>query len=138
VPPNASVDICSRVFQKIVTDGAIEADLPLDYLRYLQNIPTYKPPRSKRGRAGAAIFVGFWGPIMGVMEKITHATLGPDGYCPWVVIAMVRITMLLIWITHDVFFVPLCGRGDGRGEDRSQRGRIVDEETPLFEKGPSH
>lgn len=53
---------------------------------------------------------------MGLMEKITNMTLRQDGYAPTLVIWLVRVTMFLIWFSHDVFFAPLCGRGDGRSE----------------------
>lgn len=112
------------LLKDIIITGALEAQMPAEYQRYLRSIYTYEPPKTRRGKAGAAVFLSFWGPVMGLMEKITNMTLQPDGYTLPPVIWLVRGTMFLIWFTHDVFFAPLCGRGDSHGEadDKSKHG----------------
>jgi hypothetical protein len=95
-------------------DGALETELPFEYREYLENIPVYKPLSSRLGKLGGAVFLALWGPVMGLMEKITNETIRDDGYAPPFVIWMVRTTMFLIWFTHDWVFAPLIGRGDGR------------------------
>jgi hypothetical protein len=111
----------------------MEVQMPEAYRRYLESVSTYQPPESQRGKAGAALFLAFWGPVMGIMEKITHATTRKDGYAPFVVIWLVRFTMYLIWFTHDYVFAPLFGRGDGNAMGEVA---VLDETRALLsEKG---
>jgi gliotoxin/aspirochlorine biosynthesis gamma-glutamylcyclotransferase len=113
--------------------------MPPDYQDYLQSIPVYEPSTSRRGRAGAAVFLGFWGPVMELMEKITRATLQEDGNAPAFVVWLVRFTVYLMWFIHDVFFAPLCGRGDGCSEDDKDLVQKWerDGQSPLLEKRES-
>jgi len=96
-----------------VISGALEAGMPQYYQYLLEAIPTYEPPTDRRGKIGAGVFLAFWGPVMGLMERITNATLREDGLAPTYVIVLVRVVMYLIWFCHDMFFAPICGRGDG-------------------------
>jgi hypothetical protein len=99
--------------QSIVRDGAAEAKLPTKYQHYLSQIPTYRTPQRSWQSLGAAVFTSIWGPVMNVLEKIVHTTTRRDGNAPPAVIGLVRTTMLVIWLSHDVFFSPIFGRGDG-------------------------
>jgi hypothetical protein len=104
--------------------------MPDQYQQCLDSIPIYEPPEGRRGKAGAAIFFAFWGPIMGFMEKLTKATISGNGIAPYSVILLVRFTMVVIWFTHDVLFAPLFGRGDGNEVDK-----VAPKQEPLLEKG---
>jgi hypothetical protein len=90
--------------------------MPRDYQQYLDSIPVYEPPRKRTGKLGAAIFLAIWGPVMSLMEKMTYATMKKDGYAPRWVIILVRSIVMLLWFTHDAFFAPVFGRGDGYTE----------------------
>ena len=105
--------------------------MPTEYQHYLDCISTYDPPKTHRGKAGGFVFLTFWEPVMGLMEKITNLSLQRDGYAPLAVIWLVRATVYLIWFTHDFFFAPLCGRGDGYTifDSESKHGT---EEDPLL------
>ncbi|KAF4636130.1 hypothetical protein G7Y89_g1952 [Cudoniella acicularis] len=104
----------SKRYMNIVMTGAREAGLPLSYQLYLEDIATYEPPTSSWCKFGAAIFLAIWGPVMALMEKLTNATILDNGCAPMFVIWLVRAVMHFMWLTHDVLFAPLCGRGDGR------------------------
>ena len=122
--------------QDIIKSGAQEIQLPEEYQRYLDNILIYRPPDSGRRRAGAAVFLAMWGPVMRLMEMITKATIRRDGYAPTFVVWLVRFTVVVIWFTHDVFFAPVCGRGDGLDDDQG-RDWVGDEKgslRPLLER----
>ena len=56
---------------------------------------------------------------MYMMEYLVHVTVQRDGNAPFLVIHFVRWTMKLIWFTHDMFFAPVYGRGDGLKDDRA-------------------
>ncbi|KAJ8069769.1 hypothetical protein OCU04_000187 [Sclerotinia nivalis] len=133
----------SERYMQIITSGSRENQMPDSYQGYLESREVYPPPSSKRGKLGASIFLSIWGPIMGLMEKITNATMSSDGRSPSWVIWLVRSVVLMVWWTHDTFFAPVFGRGDGLGKDMMigapplQR-RLDLEGQPLFyigEKG---
>lgn len=50
---------------------------------------------------------------MSLLERIVHLTFQEDGNSPPLVKSLVRLTMMIIWFTHDNFFAPIYGRGDG-------------------------
>ncbi len=107
-------------WQDIIRAGASEANLPQSYQAYLKTISTYQPPRGQRYRFGAFIFLAIWGPIMSLLEEIINATTDTDGLAPPLVHWLVRFTMSMIWLTHDLFLAPIFGRGDGINETSNQ------------------
>lgn len=125
----------AKIPKALVTTGAQEAQLPRPYQTFLDSIAVYDPPRSRRGKIGAALFLSIWGPVMGWMEKITKGSLREDGYAPMLVIGLVRAVMVLIWVSHDGVFAPVFGRGDGVregvGEGEVERSGLLD----VGEKG---
>ena len=116
--------------------GAREAGLPAAYSRVLEEIEVYVPPEMGRAKVGAAVFLAVWGPVMGLMERITKSTLGDDGDAPLLVVWLVRATVWLVWLTHDFFFAPLCGRGDGRvlGKSASDTGALCNEKLLVWDE----
>lgn len=62
---------------------------------------------------GAVIFVGFWGPVVMAMEKLTKSSMQKDGNSPRWVIVLVRWIFILMWACHDNIFASMFGRGDG-------------------------
>lgn len=123
----------SRRYMNIILAGSSEVKMPEMYQRYLESINVYEPPERRRTKAGAALFLRFWGPVMAIMEKITNATIREDGYAPGFVIWLVRFIMAVIWFTHDVFFAPLFGRGDGNNLEETSA--FKSEQESLLEKG---
>lgn len=74
------------------------------------------------------LFLTIWGPVMALLEKITIANLQEDGNVPPWVTRLVRSAIVFIWLTHDWFFAPTFGRGDGLdvvGEDEELTGNAV-------------
>lgn len=82
-------------------------------------------------RLGASLFLAVWGPVMGLLEKITTSSIGPDGNAPQYVVWLVRFTMAVIWFVHDWLFAPIFGPGDGKGR-KTQFFSVIDEKTPLI------
>ncbi|KAI1824915.1 hypothetical protein F4861DRAFT_224690 [Xylaria intraflava] len=103
----------SQRYMNLLTEGSQEARLPLEYQKYLANIPVFNPPESQWTKLGASIFIFLWGPVMPALEKLTHKSIQPDGNAQYWVILIVRCTMHLIWLFHDYLFAPIFGRGDG-------------------------
>ncbi|KAF2276641.1 gliotoxin biosynthesis protein GliK [Westerdykella ornata] len=106
-------------YMSLLVDGAAEARLPPEYQEYLQRLPVYRPPSTCWTKLGAWVFLAIWGPVMQLLERVTMGSIGDDGYASAFAIWLVRVTMRLIWITHDWLFAPIFGRGDGC-TDRSQ------------------
>lgn len=105
--------------------------MPVSYQGYLESREIYSQPSSKRGKLGAFIFLSIWGPIMGLMEKITHSTMGNNGRSPFWVIWLVRFVVLMVWWTHDVFFSPIFGRGDGLSKNVVVGARSLQRELDI-------
>ena len=99
--------------QNLIKTGAQEAKLPLEYLDFIDSIPVYHPSTNSFRKTGAMIFVAVWGPVMILLERLVRATVQSNGYAPRSVISLVRLTMKIIWLAHDLVFAPIFGRGDG-------------------------
>jgi hypothetical protein len=117
--------------KNLLISGAAEAQLPLEYQAFLKHITPYNPPTSWWAQLGASLFLALWGPVMGLLEKITNSSIGPDGNAPRYVIWLVRFTVTIIWFEHDWLFAPIFGPGDGLDPKTEAKCR-VDEKTPLF------
>jgi len=120
----------SQRYLDILNLGAMEANLPPLYRKYLEEIPAYTPSRRLRARIGAALFLCIWSPAMLLMEKLTNVFLQDNGMAPLWVIWLVRGTVTLIWYSHDIIFAPVFGRGDGLGEKNTDL-----EESEFFNLG---
>ncbi|OJD30971.1 gliotoxin biosynthesis protein [Diplodia corticola] len=103
----------SQRYMGLLTDGAADAHLPDDYQQFLQNLPVYEPPRNLMRKIGAYLFLAFWGPVMYLVEKMTMASLRPDGNAPAGTAQVVRFVVYLMWSYHDCIHAPIWGRGDG-------------------------
>ncbi|EMD58408.1 hypothetical protein COCSADRAFT_103921 [Bipolaris sorokiniana ND90Pr] len=103
----------SARYMKLLTDGAADAKLPEEYCNYLHNIPKYEQPKDMRRRIGAMLFLAFWHPVMLLVERMTMASLGPDGNAPAGVGQVVRFVVYIMWAWHDCVHAPIWGRGDG-------------------------
>ncbi|KAF2677298.1 hypothetical protein K458DRAFT_447110 [Lentithecium fluviatile CBS 122367] len=114
VPPPAP----SLRYMDLLINGAAEAHLPLEYQAYLESITPYNPPTTWWPKVGASLFLALWGPVMGLLEKITNSSIGPDGNAPPCVVWLVRSTLMLIWLVHDWIFAPVFGPGDGRSSEK--------------------
>ena len=57
---------------------------------------------------------------MSLLEEIINATTDADGLAPPLAQWFVRFTMAMIWLSHDLFFAPIFGRGDGINETNNQ------------------
>ncbi|KAL9084058.1 MAG: hypothetical protein Q9165_008259 [Trypethelium subeluteriae] len=126
----------SQRYMDIITTGALEAQMPQDYQRYLEAIGVYQGPHKAKTRIGAAIFLALFGPVMQAMEMLTKSSIKPNGYAPRLVIWLVRWTVVMIWVLHDTIFAPIFGRGDGRETAvmAANGEACVIENLPLLEK----
>ncbi|KAI0508615.1 hypothetical protein F5B22DRAFT_638650 [Xylaria bambusicola] len=100
-------------YMTLLTEGANESKLPLEYQGYLSQIPTYRLPDSRWTRLGATIFLSIWSPVMSLMEKLVKGNIREDGNTYLWIVYLVRLVMLFIWLMHDYVFWPMFGRGDG-------------------------
>lgn len=88
--------------------------MPAAYQEFLERIPRYPPPSEAVTRMGAAIFLGFWVPVMSAMERLTKASLrrSKTGNAPDWVVLIVRAVVIAMWLYHDYVHAPIWGRGD--------------------------
>ncbi|KAH7303240.1 hypothetical protein B0I35DRAFT_455322 [Stachybotrys elegans] len=103
----------SARYMNLVRTGASES-LPASYQAFLAKLPQYQPPDAPFPKLGATLFLAFWGPAMGAMEKITKANLKqhPGEVDLWVV-GLARAMVVVMWMYHDYIHAPIWGRGDG-------------------------
>ena len=118
--------------QMIVKAGALEADLPVQYRKYLDLLPLYNPSEQWRTRIGAGIFLVVWRPIMSVMEKFIKLTLQSDGRAPIFVAWLVRLVVGIMWFSHDFIFAPIFGRGDGLDDVHVARHNHYPEKSECY------
>lgn len=80
------------------------------------------------GKSGRCYLPGYLGASNGCNGKITNLKMKDDGCVPKWVVWLVRFTVCFIWLSHDAFFGPVFGRGDGHGDSCYR-------ESPVTQKG---
>ena len=142
--PDHSYAQPSARYLKLITDGATEHGLPLEYQAYLQQIRTFHLT-STRQQLGAFVFLSVWAPFflffIGGAAKIF---LKPDGTYPEWFAKFLNAMFGACWASYDEFFKKTFGDGertvgDDDGDQRSDVAHqrddsILNEKQPLIER----
>lgn len=143
--PDHSYAQPSPRYLKLITDGATEHGLPLEYQAFLRQIRTFHLTTTKQ-KLGSFIFLGVWSPFfLFFMGGAAAIFLKPDGTYPKWFAEFLNAIFTACWASYDHFFKETFGDGertigdndDGLGKrDEYQRGgAMIDEKQPLIEVG---
>lgn len=109
--PNPGYAQPSVRYLKLLTDGADEHSLPLDYRTYLSKLQPYV--MTTRGqRTGAFVFSWTWIPILNKVFALQRRFSDETGRGAWWTVAMTTSVFRGIWITYDSFFARVFGDGE--------------------------
>ncbi len=101
----------SARYLKLITDGAVERGLPLEYREYLATLRPYTIT-SERQAIGKALFLAFWMPLLALFFSISNRLKNKQGRVPkW----FARISTMFfgfMWTTYDHMFYQAFGDGE--------------------------
>ncbi|KAL6250210.1 hypothetical protein RBB50_002511 [Rhinocladiella similis] len=128
----------SSRYLRLITDGASEHALPLEYQAFLHQIRTYHFTTTQQ-QLGSYIFLTIWSPFFLFMFGGASIFLRPDGTYPKWLSTFFRAMFTAVWTSYDKFFKPTFGDGertigdDEDNDDDDESGEIRDEKVPLIE-----
>ncbi|KAJ9606307.1 hypothetical protein H2200_009268 [Cladophialophora chaetospira] len=131
-------------YLKLITDGANEHGLPLEYQAFLQQIRTFHLTTTRQ-RLGSFIFLSVWAPIfLFFIGGAAAIFLKPDGTYPKWVAKLLNTMFATCWASYDRFFKKTFGDGErtiGDLDDAGEAGygymgddSLLDEKRPLIER----
>ncbi|ORY78499.1 hypothetical protein BCR37DRAFT_104712 [Protomyces lactucae-debilis] len=101
----------SQRYLGLIQQGARQHDFPKGYQHYLDSLEPFRL-HGKKQKLGAAIFLGFWLPIImaifGIQELLSKAGLPVPSFLP----AFAGICFKMMWWIHDRIWADRFGRGD--------------------------
>lgn len=123
----------SSRYMKLITDGAAEHGLPLEYQAFLHQIRTYHLTTTKQ-KLGAFIFLSVWSPFFLFLFGSAGIFLRPDGRYPKWLATFFRAMFTACWASYDKFFRNMFGDGERTIGDLDDLGleTVLDEKLPLF------
>jgi hypothetical protein len=121
--PDPSYAQPSARYLKLMTNGAAERGLPTEYQTFLSQIRPYTIS-TKRQRAGQALFLAIWGPIITAMMTLQEIFQDEKGHAPQWVVKVVAWVFLAMWRCYDGFFKRVFGDGERSIPDGGKEGKI--------------
>ncbi|KAL2868747.1 uncharacterized protein BJX67DRAFT_379696 [Aspergillus lucknowensis] len=101
----------SARYLKLITTGAAEHHLPLEYRRYLAQIQPYHIT-SWRQQVGKGVFLVLWAPFLLLTLALARTFAGPDGRSPRWVVWFADLVVTSMWGCYDHVFKPIFGDGE--------------------------
>jgi hypothetical protein len=105
----------SQRYLSLIQDGAREHNFPKAYQHFLDNIEPFRL-HGKRQKLGAALFVGFWTPIvlsiLMLQEQLARLKLPVPAF----VSVFLAMCFKMMWYIHDTVWAERFGRGDHNEE----------------------
>ena len=136
--PDPSYAQPSARYLKLITDGAHEHALPLEYATYLHNIRSYEA-RGVKTRMGAFIFQMLWLPFMLMLFELMRESADEKGQVPGWVARLGAAIFRAVWGSYDGFFRGVFGDGERTDYSKKREGdgdvvgwRSVSEEKRLL------
>lgn len=108
----------------IIREGARQHDFPQEYIDYLDSVEPFVL-KGRRQKLGAAIFVGFWMPIITWLFAMRTLLTRPDGTAPKWLTTFGQVVFSTAWYVHDTVWADRFGRGD------HNRTKVKDPENYL-------
>jgi hypothetical protein len=122
----------SARYLALITSGATERRLPLEYQDYLHQIRAYRITTTAQ-QIGSLLYMALWGPIFTLVLKILAPICADKhGRFPAWLAALTRAMFATSWRSYDLLFKPVFGDGErtlGEVQDLDDFGD--DEKAPL-------
>lgn len=134
--PSHSYAQPSARYLKLITDGAVEHSLPLEYQSFLHQIRAYRVTTAKQ-QLGSFIFLSVWGPLFLFFLGSAPMFARPDGTYPKWLATFLRAMFTAVWASYDGFFKPTFGDGERTiGDNEDDNVSDDDLESGINEKEP--
>lgn len=118
----------SKRYLGLITSGAVQHDLPVEYRRFLEGLEPYRIT-SVGQRIGGVLFAGIWLPLVLGAFLVARLAPGSGGRAPGWVVAMNDRIWKSMWWSYDHGFKKVFGDGERTVEE-------VEEEVEVeWEKG---
>lgn len=101
----------SQRYLNLITSGAEELVLPMDYRAYLASIRPYKITTWQQ-RVGQRIFLSFWGPIIMIIVLLSSLLADKDGHSPAWLARTGSLASMAMWRNYDSSFRRVFGDGE--------------------------
>jgi hypothetical protein len=133
----------SARYLKLLTDGAAEHALPLEYQNYLNDIRPYTIT-TKKQIVGKVLFLGIWMPFIALIFWLNRVLQDGGGRAPKWLTVLSGWLFKAMWWNYDTFWKNVCGDGErtigDSSDSRSRRSSWTedsgdekwDEKVPLL------
>ncbi|KAL7811114.1 hypothetical protein V8C26DRAFT_437622 [Trichoderma gracile] len=103
----------SARYVNLFLHGAIENNLPPEYIQYLESFPRYHKIEGRDRTYGQLVFDAGWRPSLKRLVRLTTWRVDADGNCPAFIALIIVWAYRLMWLYHDYVHQYILGRGDG-------------------------
>ena len=98
-------------YLNLLTTGAAENELPLDYRTWLEQLNGYRIT-TWRQTAGKSLFLATWGPFVFLLFSLQTLLVDKDGKAPkWLALLAMRLFSTM-WRSYDSVFKRMFGEGE--------------------------
>ncbi|KAH7417421.1 hypothetical protein BKA64DRAFT_300277 [Cadophora sp. MPI-SDFR-AT-0126] len=125
VRPDPSYAQASARYLKLITSGGEEHELPEEYMAYLYNIRPYTIT-TMRQRAGQAIIVTTWLPILLMLFGLGKVFADDEGKIPGWLASVMGVFTKALWAYYDLVLKKTFGDGErtiGEDGDEEEGGK---------------
>ncbi|KAI5358597.1 Putative gamma-glutamylcyclotransferase [Septoria linicola] len=109
--PDQSYAQASARYLKLITDGAEECALPVEYREYLESLHSFTITTVKQ-RMGQAVLVTTWVPLVMLLFGLGKVFADKDGLLPGWLKSLFAAVFKAVWTTYDLVYKPLFGEGE--------------------------
>lgn len=109
--PDPSYAQASPRYLKLITDGAKERGLPLEYQHYLQSLQPYTPNTQKQ-RLGQFVFATLWLPFILLVFSLSRKFNDKNGIAPKWLRLITDAIFRGVWTSYDDYFRDIFGDGE--------------------------
>lgn len=124
----------SKRYLKLLSDGANEHQLPIEYKDYLRQIRPYMAT-TKGQKMGGKVFLIIWSPAFGSLFALVKLLADKRGKSPAWLNSLLNVVFGSSWVSYDLVFKRIFGDGertigDNDEDDEKSPHRIMLAETP--------
>lgn len=130
--PDPSYAQPSARYLKLITDGAVECELPTEYQEYLHNIRPYTITTRKQA-AGKALFLAIWMPFILMIFAMSKRLQDDKGRAPKWFAKLTAMLFVGMWTSYDGVFKKMFGDGE-RTIGNEADGKVYEPSSDDAEK----